>query len=66
MRTSRNLYILSQLKEIPGFMEIRLYRDDRLAVLDQTPQRIENQKRNLQSVPQKQPSHHHRSKQKDY
>jgi len=32
-------YILSQLKEIPYNMEIGLYRDDGLAVLDQIPQK---------------------------
>ena len=51
-------FILSQLKELPYSMEIELYRDDDLAVLDQTPQR------NLQSVRQKQPMNHHRSQQK--
>ena len=37
-------YILSQPKEIPYEMEIGLYRDDGLAVLNQTPQKIEKKK----------------------
>ena len=58
-------YILSQPKEIPYEMEIGLYRDDGLAVLNQTPQKIEKRKkRNLQSVRQKQPAHHYRSQRK--
>jgi len=32
-------YSLSQLKEIPYDMEIGLYREDGLTVLDQTPQK---------------------------
>ena len=35
------IYMLSQLKEISCGMEIGLYRDDGLAVIDQTPQKIE-------------------------
>ena len=38
-------YILSQLKEIPYDMEIGLYRNDGLAVLDQTPQKSEKFKK---------------------
>ena len=37
--------MLSQLKEIPYDMEIGLYRDDGLAVIDQTPQKIEKIKK---------------------
>lgn len=37
--------ILSQLKQIPYCMEIGLYRHDGLAVLDQTPQKVENIKK---------------------
>ena len=33
------IYMLSQLKEIPQGMEIGLYRDEGLAVIDQTPQK---------------------------
>ena len=41
------IYIFSQLKEIPHGMEIGLYRDDGLGVIDQTPQKIKkNQKKN--------------------
>ena len=43
-------YILSQLKEIPCCMEIGLYRDDGLAVLDQTPQRVEKIKKEICKV----------------
>ena len=43
-------YILSQLKEIPYDMEIGLYRDDGLAVLDQTPQKIEKIKKEICKV----------------
>ena len=39
-------YILSQSKEIPYEMEIGLYRDDGLAVLNQTPQKIEKKNKN--------------------
>ena len=38
-------YILSQLKEITHEMEIGLYRDDGLAVLNHTPQKIEKIKK---------------------
>ena len=44
------IYILSQLKEIPYDMEIGLYRDDGLAVLDQTPQKIEKIKKEICKV----------------
>ena len=37
-------YILSQLKQIPG-IEIGLYRDDGLAILNQTPRQIEKAKK---------------------
>ena len=43
-------YILSQLKEIPYGMNIGLYRDDGLAVLDQTPQKIEKIKKEICKV----------------
>ena len=43
-------YILSQLKEIPHEMEIGLYRDDGLAVLNQTPQKIEKIKKEICKV----------------
>ena len=43
-------YILSQLKQIPYGMEIGLYRDDGLAVLDQTPQKIEKIKKEICKV----------------
>ena len=53
------IYMLSQLKAISHGMEIGLYRDDGLAVIDQTPQKIEKiKKRNMQSVRQKQPTHY--------
>ena len=39
-------YLLSQLKQIPG-VEIGLYRDDRLAVLSQTPREIERTKKEI-------------------
>lgn len=59
-------YILSQLKEIPHEMEIGLYRDDGLAVLNQTPQKIEKIKKEICKVfAKKQPTHHYRSQQKD-
>ena len=35
-------HILSQLKQIPYCMEISLYRDDGLEVLEKSPQKIEN------------------------
>ena len=51
--------MLSQLKAISHGMEIGLYKDDGLAVIDQTPQKIEKiKKRNVQSVRQKQPTHY--------
>ena len=43
-------YILSQLKEIPYDMEIGLCRDDGLAVLDHTPQKIEKIKNEICKV----------------
>ena len=43
-------YLLSQLKEIPCSMQIGLYRDDGLAVLDQTPQKIEKIKKEICKV----------------
>jgi len=36
-------YLLSQLRQIPG-IEIGLYRDDGLAILNQTPREIEKAK----------------------
>ena len=39
-------YLLSQLKQIPG-IEIGLYRDDGLAVLNQTPRQIEKAKKQI-------------------
>ena len=39
-------YLLSQLKQIPG-IEIGLYRDDGLAVLNQTPREIEKAKKEI-------------------
>lgn len=39
-------YLLSQLKQIPG-IEIGLYRDDGLAVLNQTPREIERAKKEI-------------------
>ena len=44
------IYMLSQLKEIPYGMEIGLYRDDGLAVIDQTPQKIEKIKKEICKV----------------
>ena len=44
------IYRLSQLKEIPCGMEIGLYRDDGLAVIDQTPQKIEKIKKEICKV----------------
>lgn len=44
------IYMLSQLKEIPCDMEIGLYRDDGLAVIDQTPQKIEKIKKEICKV----------------
>ena len=44
------IYMLSQLKEIPHGMEIGLYRDDGLAVIDQTPQKIEKIKKEICKV----------------
>ena len=38
-------YMLSQLKQIPG-IEIGLYRDDGLAIPNQTPRQIEKAKKN--------------------
>ena len=43
-------YILLQLKEIRYDMEIGLYRDDGLAVLDQTPKKIEKIKKEICKV----------------
>ena len=40
-------YLLSQLKQIPG-IEIGLYRDDGLAILNQTPREIEKAKKKKQ------------------
>ena len=39
-------YLLSQLKQLPG-IEIGLYRDDGLAVLNQTPREIERAKKDI-------------------
>ena len=39
-------YLLSQLKQLPG-IEIGLYRDDGLAVLNQTPREIERAKKEI-------------------
>ena len=39
-------YLLSQLKQLPG-IEIGLYRDDGLAVLNQTPREIERAKQEI-------------------
>ena len=43
-------YLLSQLKQIPG-IEIGLYRDDGLAILNQTPREIEKAKKNKTNMP---------------
>ena len=40
-------YLLPQLKQIPG-IEIGLYRDDGLAILNQTPREIEKAKKKKQ------------------
>ena len=42
--------MLSQLKAISHGMEIGLYRDDGLAVIDQTPQKIEKIKKEICKV----------------
>lgn len=51
------IYILQQLKEKSYGMDIGLCRDDNLAVLDQTPQKIEKIKKEICSVHHKQPAH---------
>ena len=55
-------YLLSQLNQIPG-IEIGLYRDDGLAVLNQTPREIESKKRDMPNICEEQSKNHHRSKQ---
>ena len=42
-------YLLAQLKQIPG-IEIGLYRDDGLAILNQTPREIEKAKKQICQV----------------
>ena len=42
-------YLLSQLKQIPG-IEIGLYRDDGLALLNQTPRQIERAKEQIWQI----------------
>ena len=51
-----SLYIYKQLKQIPG-IEIGLYRDDGLAVLNQTPRQIEKAKKktNMPNICEQQP-----------
>ena len=44
------IYMLSRLKAISHGMEIGLYRDDGLAVIDQTPQKIEKIKKEICKV----------------
>ena len=53
-------YLLLQLKQIPN-IDIGLYRDDGLAILQQTPREIENdcEERNLQNICQKRPKNHY-------
>ena len=51
-------YLLSQLKQIPG-IEIGLYRDDGLAVLNQTPRQIEKAKKtNMPNICEQKPENH--------
>ena len=51
-------YLLSQLKQIPG-IEIGLYRDDGLAILNQTPREIEKAKKtNMPNICKKQSKNH--------
>ena len=51
-------YLLSQLKQIPG-IEIGLYRDDGLAILNQTPRQIEKAKKtNMPNICKKQSKNH--------
>ena len=56
-------YLLSQLKQIPG-IEIGLYRDDGLAVLNQTPRQIEKAKKtNMTNICEQQSKNHSGCKQ---
>ena len=50
-------YLLSQLKQIPG-IEIGLYRDDGLAVLNQTQRQIEKAKNKYANICEQQPKNH--------